>query len=387
MVDGLPDPLRLALLARVDAPHDTLQLRELPDHVGRQVGLREHRGAPGRGSRGGPAEDIAGDPLRQVRRPLRLGPVAAEPLVEEQGVEPVEPVLEPLRPIRIPEEARVAEPGHEDALGVVRDAGDVVSRRVGDGQKVRQQRAAGADHREVVLVVHHRGREHLVRELQELPRIGTGDHRGVLDQIGHLAGERGLPLDGCDRAADPRGAGGELAGDAGTALAAVDQHVGARQPLPVVGERRHLDRLARLPVTGEEAVAVGDVAGPDRGHAGRRRTRRPADHERHDPAPEQEQQPADGPPEEKLAAPVVERGVPAHRLREREVAQRGGEDPAEHASGSCARPVADGRPGTPPSASRCGRARRPRRPACARIRAPRAWEPRPHRRRRGPEGR
>ena len=333
MVDGLPDPLRLALRPRVDAAHDALQFRELPDHVGREVGLREQRGAPGRGRRGGPAEDLAGDPLRQLRRPFRLGPVAAEPLVEEQGVEAIEPVLEPQPPVRVPEEASVAQAGHEHPLGVAGDPRDVVARHVGDGEEVRQEPSVGVDHREVVLVVHHGGREHLVGQIEELPRKRAGHHGRVLDQVGHLASQRGLILDRRRRASDLAGGGGELAGDAGTALAAVDQHVGARQPLPVVGERRHLDRLSRLPVAGEEAVPVGDVGGTDRGHAGRRRARRPADGERHDPAPEQEQQPTDGPAEEELAAPVVERGVPAHRLREREVAQGGGEDAAEHRAG------------------------------------------------------
>ena len=204
MVDGLPDRLRLALLAGVDAAHDALQLGELPHHVGGQVRLRQ-RARAARVRRGvGAFEHVAGDPLGQVGHALRFGAVAPEPFVEQQRVEPVEPVVKPVRAVGVPEEAGVAQPRHEHALGVAGDAGDVVARRVGDRQEVRQESAAGIDHREVVLVVHHRGRQHFVRELEELPRKAPGHHRRVLYQVGHLAGQRRLCLDRRYRAAGLR---------------------------------------------------------------------------------------------------------------------------------------------------------------------------------------
>ena len=51
-VDRLPDLLGQPFLARVDAAHRALELGELADHVGRQVGLREPRRL--RGVRGRP---------------------------------------------------------------------------------------------------------------------------------------------------------------------------------------------------------------------------------------------------------------------------------------------------------------------------------------------
>ena len=50
--DGEGDVLGLAVVARVVAAHDALQLGELADHVGQQVGLGQQRGAVGlRGQR------------------------------------------------------------------------------------------------------------------------------------------------------------------------------------------------------------------------------------------------------------------------------------------------------------------------------------------------
>ena len=276
------------------------------------------------------AEHVAGDPFGQVGHAVRFGAVAPEPLVEQERVEPFEPVVKPARPVGVPEEAGIAQPCHEHALGVARNAGDVVARGVGHRQEVRQQPAAGVDHREVVLVVHHRGRQHFVRELEELLRKAPGHHRRMLDQVGHLAGQRRLCLDGRDRAAGLAGAGGELARDAGAPLRAIDQHVGACETLPVVGERRHLDRLPGLALPGEEAVPVADAARADRRYARRLRRCRATDDEWHDPAAVEEDQPADRPPEEEFLAPVVERGVPAHRLREREIRQHRGQHAAEH---------------------------------------------------------
>ena len=87
--------------------------------------LAERRRPPGgRGGRG-LSEHVAGDALGQIGHALRLVAVAAEPLVEQQRVEPFQAVVEPARPVGVPEEAGVAQPRHEHALGVARNAGDV----------------------------------------------------------------------------------------------------------------------------------------------------------------------------------------------------------------------------------------------------------------------
>ena len=45
--DRLGDRRILSIVQRVIAPHETLQFRELTDHAGRKIGLREKRGAAG----------------------------------------------------------------------------------------------------------------------------------------------------------------------------------------------------------------------------------------------------------------------------------------------------------------------------------------------------
>ena len=184
-----------------------------------------------------------------------------------------------------------------------------------------------------MLVVHHGGREHLVRQRQELLGEGPGHHRGVFHQIGHLLMQGRLPV---ERRQPSAGLGGgllQLAGDAVAPVRPVDQHVVVRQTLPVIGERHHLDRRSRRTVAGKEPVPVGDVAGPDRRHTGHHRSRGPADLERHDLGGVQEHQPTDRTTEQKLAAAVFEKRIPAHGFRKRQVAQRRGEDAAQHGLG------------------------------------------------------
>ena len=67
------------------------------------------------------AERLARDPLGERRDALRLLAVAAELLVEQHRVEPIEPRLERRLAIRVPEEPRVAQPRRQHALGVARD--------------------------------------------------------------------------------------------------------------------------------------------------------------------------------------------------------------------------------------------------------------------------
>ena len=69
----------------------------------------------------GAAEHVAGDPAGQTLDAVRLGAVAAEPLVEQHRVEARQARLERRPPVGVPEEARVAQARHEHALEVARD--------------------------------------------------------------------------------------------------------------------------------------------------------------------------------------------------------------------------------------------------------------------------
>ena len=142
MVDGLPHGLRLAFLARVDPAHRPLQLRELEDHVGGEIRLRQARG--GRGMLGGigPLEHALGNPSCELLDALRLVAIASELLVERQRVQALEPRLQGHLPVGVPEELRVPQPADDDALGVLRDDPLVARPRVHDREERFLQLAA-----------------------------------------------------------------------------------------------------------------------------------------------------------------------------------------------------------------------------------------------------
>ena len=326
MVDRPPHLFGKPLLPRVDPAHRALELGQLADHVGREVGLGQPAGLPRERRGAGRRQHLLRHPPRQRLDPQRLGAVAAHPLVEEHGVEARQVILERRPAVRVPEEPRVAQPGHQRALEVPRDRPGVVGLGVDDGQERRQQAALVVDDREEVLVVDHRRRQHLLGKLEELGAEGACDHGRVLDEVGHflqqarLAGGRAA-----DPAAEPAGVRVEFAGDLGVAVLAVEDDEVLAQPRPVLVERADLDRPPRAAARREEAVAVGD--GPrtdvlDDPALGGLET---ADHEGHDAPAVEEQDPADRPSEQQLAAAVVQLRVPVHLLRKRQVAQHAGQ--------------------------------------------------------------
>ena len=337
VVDGAPHLFRLAVLAGVDTPHDPLQLGELADHVGGQVGLGEAGGTGRVIDGGGRAERVGGDGGGQLLDAAGLVQIAAELRVEPQRVETVEARVEGRAAVRLPEEPGVPQPRHEHPLGVAGDRRHVVLRDVGHREKVLGEAAVARRHREVVLVVDHRRLQHFLGQGEELLGEAAGDHRRVLDEIGHLVEQRTGAAGATDHAPQALRLGIELLRDAGAALLAGQQHVVPLQGLAVLGERAHPHGPAGPAVAREEAVTAGGRAGADRGHPPRRRLRRAPDDERHDAPPEQEHQPADGAPERQVAAAVVEPGVPVHLLRKGEVAQGRREHAAEHRAGGLPR--------------------------------------------------
>ena len=77
--------------------------------------------------------------------------------------------------IFVPEESRVAQPGRQHALRVARDDLGPFRLHVDDGQEHRLQVPLFIDHREEVLVVNHRRRQHFLGKLEELDRDVTRD--------------------------------------------------------------------------------------------------------------------------------------------------------------------------------------------------------------------
>ena len=91
---------------------------------------------------------------------------------------------------------------------------------VGHRQERRLQPALVVHHREVVLVMNHRRRQHFLRKLEELDREVPGDDGRVLDEIRHFLQERRLRGDeAADAAAQLARVHLELAADLRLALA------------------------------------------------------------------------------------------------------------------------------------------------------------------------
>ncbi len=122
--------------------------------------------------------------------------------------------------VLVPEEPRIAQPRRQHALGVARDDLRLLRLHVGDRQERRLQLPLVVHHREVVLVMNHRRRQHFLRELEELDREVPGDDRRVLDEVGHFLQQRRLRRDeAADAAAELARVRLELAPDLRLALA------------------------------------------------------------------------------------------------------------------------------------------------------------------------
>ena len=177
-------PRRAALFAGVDAAHGALQFGQFAHHVGGQIDLGQPRGAAGVTDRLRHPRHVACHPPGEMLDAQRLRPVAAEPLVEQHGVEAWQMLLESGLPVRVPEEPRIAQPRDEHALEIARDRLAVVRLGVDHRQERRQQLARLVHHGEEMLVVDHRGRQYFVGEAQEFRGECARHHRRVSTRSG-----------------------------------------------------------------------------------------------------------------------------------------------------------------------------------------------------------
>ena len=122
----------------------------------------------------------------------------------------------------------------------------------------------------------------------------------------------------------------ELAPDLLLALAAVEDDEVLEQPLLVVVEGLDLDRAPGPAARRLEAMTVSIGPGPDVLHRRPLRLIGPPDHERDDASAVEEHEPANRAREDQVAFAVLEIRVPAHLLREREVAQHAAHHVGEH---------------------------------------------------------
>ena len=215
-------------------------------------------------------EHLAGDPRGQLLDALGLVAIAAQFLVKEQRVQPLEPRLERRPAIALPEEPRIAQPRRHHALGVLRDQPLVLRLGVDHGEERFLQLAAIRYHREIVLVVHERGRQHLLRQREKRAIEEPGDDARELDEVGDLV-EQPLMLLQRHPAVEAPGVALEIARDAIAALRVLEDDEVLLEAQLVFVEAADLDRAAGPAAGRQEAVAVGQRARRDFLH---QRTRR-----------------------------------------------------------------------------------------------------------------
>ena len=181
----------LAVMQRVIAAHDPLQLGKFADHSGREVGLGELHRAPR------PVAVGAWNVIRQkLGKPLHSRDLVQE--AAELGVKhPLRQNLDAARernaPVLVPEKACIGEPrpqyaliARSDRLAAVR--GDIV----GDEQESRRRRAVGLQTGEIFLMRAHRGRQDFRRKRHVLGVDCAGEHNRKLDEPGDLVEQPGI---------------------------------------------------------------------------------------------------------------------------------------------------------------------------------------------------
>jgi hypothetical protein len=162
--DGLGHRTRLAIVQRVVAAHDALQLRELAHHLGQQVGLGEMGGALGADFVG---TCLAGDVPRYCPNALHAVELAAELAVIHHAGEPRDARGERRLAILVVEELGVGEPGAQHALVAADDAPGVARVQIGHEQEAVLQAGVVGGQREILLVALHGEDEAFLRNFQE----------------------------------------------------------------------------------------------------------------------------------------------------------------------------------------------------------------------------
>ena len=254
ILDGQRNVFGPSVVQRVVAPHRALQLRELADHAGQQVGLGQQGGLVRLGRQRVAAQllpDGAGD-RAHAQDALALH---AELAVVDDLVEPRHTLLEPLLAVLIEEELGVRQACPHHPLVATDHRARVVGGDVADDQELVGEPARRVEQRKVFLVGLHREDEALRRHGEELFLEAAQQHVGPLDQRRHLV-EQGRIVDGHQPFACRHRL--QLARDLAVARREAGDHPALLQQLlrVVVGVLQHHRLHARL-----EAVAAGLAAG------------------------------------------------------------------------------------------------------------------------------
>ncbi len=190
LLDGARDRRLLAVGFRVVTADHALQLGEFAHHQRHEIGLGEERGAVrpilARLATRQRFLDRHGE-LAQPLHPLRL---RAQLVVVDDGRELRHAIGEPRLLVGLEEEARVGQAWTDDPLVALHDGAGVGQAHVGDDHEARQQLAAFAQQRKILLVLLHREHEALLRHREELLVERAEIDLGPLHQRGDFVQQR-----------------------------------------------------------------------------------------------------------------------------------------------------------------------------------------------------
>ena len=245
-------------MQRVVAAHDALQLGELADHVGHQVGLGQLRGLVGLRAPARRSPSCCADRLGDRAHALDALALRAQLVVIDHLAQAGDARRQRLLAVLVEEELGVGQARAHHALVAADHGAGVVRADVADDQELVGQLAGGVEQREVLLVGLHREDQAFLRHVEELRLELADQHVGALDQRGHFVEQR-VVLDRLRRrrrpSPRPRPAGARSRRGASSKLAMTAPSCRQRGGVAVGVAKRHLGS-ARL-----EAVAVRAAAG------------------------------------------------------------------------------------------------------------------------------
>ncbi len=301
LLDRRRDRRRLAVVLRVVAAHQALQLGKFADHVGGEIGLGELRGA--RALAADPRRSSPASSPRQPREPRDAIELRSELVVIDDRGEARHARLEPHLAVLVEEEPGIGEPRPQHPLVAVDDrARDPRVSRLLTTRKRGTSLPSRLGEREVLLVLLHRQDEALLRHREERRIERAFVHGRRFDERRHFVEQRirhddGRARRGAAQAGDDRRA---ALGERGDDLA-----FGAQRLL--VGVRRR-DRGCRRGSGSDARPSARSAARPSAAH-------------RDDVRAVEREQPVRRPDE--LDVVVVAAGARiAHHLRDRQLADR-----------------------------------------------------------------
>ncbi len=244
-----------AIVARVIAAHDALQLGELPHHVGQQIGLGQlGRGVGALGQH--IATQLLADGPGNRSHPLHPLALGTQLVVVNHLGQALDARGQCLLAVLVEEEFGIGQSRAHHPLVATDHRARVVGGDVAHHKKLVRQQALHIEQREVFLVGLHREDQALGGHVKECLLELAGQHVGPLHQRGHFVKQR-VVFDRSITAAHPGRCSGQLARDLRFAILKRGDHgaVLRERGGVAVGLGQHQRVHRRF-----ETVAVGGVA-------------------------------------------------------------------------------------------------------------------------------